>query len=282
MRFYKIYLEISDICNLNCSFCPSAKAQRGVMPLQLFDKITTQIKNKTHLLSPHILGDPLCVENLSQYLDILEAKNIRLDIVSSGVYLQTSHFATLGRRNVHQVSFSLDSVFDNRLDFESYFDKILRFYEFLQTLPFRIYLNLRLFGSYDISNILRYFKNYEMQPDKRRIRLNKHFFLRFHNKFKWIKDYKNANFLESNLINSKNHNSTNAYCLGSISQLGILSNGVVVPCCIDSKGLLALGDLKIQDFNEVIESRTFKKFKASQLDSKNLSKICQNCNFRGV
>ena len=64
MKFYKIYLELSDICHLKCSFCKPKKAVRGLMPLALFDAITSQIQNKTRLVSLHILGDPLCIDNL--------------------------------------------------------------------------------------------------------------------------------------------------------------------------------------------------------------------------
>ncbi|MWV61493.1 radical SAM protein [Helicobacter saguini] len=295
MKFYKIYLEISDICHLKCSFCPPKKAVRGVMDLALFDSITTQIKNHVNLLALHVLGDPLCVPNLSAFLDILESKNIRVDIVSSGANLSDFHFKELARQNVHQVSFSLDSAFDNGLDFETYFSQILRFYEFLQTCPYKIYVNLRLFGNYDITPILSHFRDFESQETKRRIRLNKHFFLRFHNEFKWIKSSKNNNFMESSFVNfaksdldsknSKIHNldsNLKPYCLGSISQLGILSNGLVVPCCLDSKGFMTLGDLKTQSFSEVIESRTFKSFQNAQKTHKNLSQICKTCTFRGV
>lgn len=284
MKFYKIYLEISDICNLKCSFCPPKKGVRGVMDLCLFDKITSQIQNKVNLVALHLLGDPLCVPNLSQFLDILEAKNIRVDIVSSGAFLRDFHFEMLARPNVNQVSFSLDSAFDNRLDFMPYFTRILRFYEFLKSQPHRIYLNLRLFGRHDIEPILAHFKDFKREDSKRRIRLNKYFFLRFHNEFKWIKNSKINNFIESNL-DSKIHNfkdSKKPYCLGGISQLGILSNGLVVPCCLDSKGYMILGDLKIQDFSEVIESRIFKDFQTAQKTHINLPHICKTCNFNGV
>ena len=87
MKFYKIYLELSDICHLKCSFCKPKKAVRGLMPLALFDTITSQIQNKTRLVSLHILGDPLCIDNLATYLDIAEQKkNITLKKTIKEIY----------------------------------------------------------------------------------------------------------------------------------------------------------------------------------------------------
>ena len=38
MRFEKIYIELSDICGLNCGFCPSVKGVRGAMSAEKFGK----------------------------------------------------------------------------------------------------------------------------------------------------------------------------------------------------------------------------------------------------
>lgn len=280
MKFYKIYLELSDVCNLNCSFCTPLKARRGLMPLHLFDNITTQIAKKVNLVSLHILGDPLCVENLNEYLDILEAKNLRFDLVSSGAFLKPKHYEILVRQNAHQLSFSLDSMIDNKLDFKRYFENILGLYDYISKQNFRIYMNLRLFSKYDISEILGLFKEWKYEDSKRRIRLNKYLFLRFHKRFKWGK------FMESNLdsmessLDSK-HKKT-PHCLGGISQLGVLSNGILVPCCLDARGSLALGDLKTQSFKEILESKKYIDFKTAQLNCINLPKMCELCTFRGV
>ncbi|RDU65321.1 radical SAM/SPASM domain-containing protein [Helicobacter didelphidarum] len=358
MKFHKIYLELSDICHLQCSFCSPKKAQRGLMPLALFDSIASQIKHKTTLVSLHILGDPLCVSNLGDYLDNMESKNIRLDIVSSGIFLRREHFKLLCRKNIHQISFSLDSFFDrnnqkklipilennhtknqalcrdiinkelshmsfktptndtmealdnkNKLYEILYLEKIFEFYEYLSAQRLKIYINLRLFGNYDYSYILQRYKNYEIQEKKRRIRLDKYFFLRFHTQFQWLKlrklksdshvathffqttkkthtlqglnvTYTNPQNFVAQRQEQLRHNSP--YCLGGISQLGILSNGIVVPCCIDTQGYMQLGDLRIQTLQEILESELFLNFQYAQKNHINIPPMCKKCNFRGI
>lgn len=61
------------------------------MDINLFEKIINEIKNKTKLISFHILGDPLYIDNLSEYLQICKEKNIKVDIVTNIVFRQYLH-----------------------------------------------------------------------------------------------------------------------------------------------------------------------------------------------
>lgn len=308
MKFYKIYLELSDICHLKCSFCKPKKAVRGLMPLALFDTITSQIQNKTRLVSLHILGDPLCIDNLATYLDIAEQKKIYLDIVSSGIYLQHKHFPILCRNNIHQISFSLDALYDknNQRNIQiaygttiqenyilHYFDTIFALYKYLQENHANIYMNLRLFNHQQYDYILQRFPNAIWQNSKRRIRLEQHLFLRFHKKFTW---HTNSQMINKSRITDTTYmsktndtytHSINAktqipHCYGSIKQLGILANGIVVPCCLDARGNLCLGDLKTQSFAHILQSRRFLDFQHAQQTATHLPYMCQICTFRGV
>ena len=42
-RFKKIYLEITNICNLKCSFCPSNRRKKEEMSLDTFKEILLTI-----------------------------------------------------------------------------------------------------------------------------------------------------------------------------------------------------------------------------------------------
>lgn len=306
MQFYKIYIELSDICNLQCSFCTPKKALRGIMPLDLFTQIIKQIKNKTKLLSLHVLGDPLCINNLREYLLVTQKYHLKLDIVSSGIYLEQKHFDMLCQDNIHQISFSLDSFFDTNnqktiatlharnksITKTQYFDRIFALYEYLQAKSCKTYLNLRLFGNYDYRYILECFPEFIQQDSKRRIRLARNFFLRFHKKFAWIPP-KYSNIAQPQALSTNKalqsfshtpmqENTITPYCLGSIRQLGILANGVVVPCCIDAQGIMQLGDLRTQKLQDILQSEVFLNFQKHQRLAINLTPMCQKCSFRGV
>ncbi len=283
-RFHKIYIEISDICNLKCTFCPPKKGKRGVMPVYVFESIATQVTKYTNLVSLHVLGDPLCLYNIEQYINIANNINLKLDIVSSGIFLHDKQFDILCSNNIHQVSFSLDAFYDNEKynssfnkSEDDYINTIIRFYLYAKKYSPNLYINLRLFNNYDYSIFLDKFKEYVPQPTKRRIRLDKNFFLRFHTPFKWhSKNIKSTNQIQI----QKNINKP--YCLGGIKQLAILANGIVVPCCIDVYNIIKLGDLTLQSFDEILESKEFISFCNSQYSYSNLPPICKICTFRGV
>lgn len=279
MKFHKIYVEITDICKLSCSFCTPKKALRGVMPLALFEKIISQITNHTRLVSLHVLGDPLRVDNLSAYIDIGAYYKVRFDIVSSGAFLKKEHFSILTQKHIHQVSFSLDALFDNkhlRKKIEKYFDIILAFYEYAKIHAPNLYINLRLFGKYDYTYFLQRFPNAILQTEKRRLRLAKNFFLRFHRSFTWTALQK-----DSKIANMQIYPNT-PYCFGAIKQLAILANGKVVPCCIDASAKMPLGDFNTQDFSEILYSKDMKNIQDSLRTHKDLAPLCKNCTFRGV
>ena len=117
-----------------------------------------------------------------------------------------------------------------------------------------------------------------LQTEKRRLRLAKNFFLRFHKAFTWTALQKNSKM--TNTITKPHSNSP--YCLGAIKQLAILANGVVVPCCIDASAKMPLGDFNTQDFSEILYSKDMKNIQDSLRTYKNLPLLCENCTFRGV
>lgn len=282
MKFHKIYVEITDVCKLSCSFCTPKKATRGFMSLSLFEKIISQITNHTNFVSLHVLGDPLYVKNLFTYINIGSYYNIKFDIVSSGAFLKTEHFPLLTQKHIHQISFSLDALFDNKhlkKEIYKYFDTILEFHEYAKIHAPTLYINLRLFGNYDYTYFLQRFPNAILQTQKRRFRLSKNFFLRFHNAFTWLTLQKDSNNTNITNIYKK---SNKPYCFGAIKQLAVLANGIVVPCCIDTHAKMPLGDFNTQNFTDIIHSNKMKDMQNSLKTYSNLPILCRNCNFRGV
>ncbi|HEF3558363.1 TPA: radical SAM protein, partial [Campylobacter upsaliensis] len=108
MRFKKIYIELSDICGLKCEFCPSQKGRRGVLSLQDFEKIAMQICERAEIFTFHLLGDPLILDNLEQFLNIARTYKMKLEITTSGFYLsEKNQNLLLNYENIHQMNFSL-------------------------------------------------------------------------------------------------------------------------------------------------------------------------------
>lgn len=159
--FEKIYIELSDFCGLKCGFCPSAKRQksqiRGTMELDLFESVCRQIAGKACRVCLHILGDPLGVENLASYAEILKAYQLKVDVVSTGLFLKERMFDLLLQDPFVQVSFSLSAFLANPQSLSyRHLHRILNFVHLNIQSHSPIFISLRFHSSDVDSHNLQY------------------------------------------------------------------------------------------------------------------------------
>ncbi|PAF53142.1 hypothetical protein BKH42_07595 [Helicobacter sp. 13S00482-2] len=273
-RFKKIYIELSDICGLNCSFCPTPKNTRKIMDVDLFEKACSQSAKLTQIITFHLLGDPCMLKNLREYLNIALSYSLGVDLVTSGVYLHKDQFDILTLPPVHQLSISLNAGFDEKNQaripanyLKNIFD--LCHYKILQDTP--SFINLRL---QDTSlKILSWLKDailseFKIKDDNScfRFRLGKKVFLNITKTFQWptLKDASDVK---------------DKYCHGLISQIGILSNGLVVPCCIDARGHIGLGNLKDSNILNIINSPRALKIQEGFIKGEAVEDLCKTCTY---
>lgn len=244
-RFKKVYVEISDICGLNCSFCPSIKGKRGAMDLGLFKKICFELVGKCDRMALHLLGDPLKNPLLLEYLKIALDFHHPIEIVTSGYYLKKWDFKTLLSVPIVQFNLSLSAYTDpNNPKKDSYLKDCLEFAKLHQEIQSCCFLNLRMHKSRLNDELANWFcENFGVSYviNRDRIRLGKYLFLTLSKDFDWIDPL-------------SKHFNQNKTCYGVISQMGFLSDGRVVPCCIDCEGKITLGDIKKQSLDEILSS----------------------------
>lgn len=278
MRFKKIYIELSDICGLKCEFCPSKKAQRGILPLQDFEKIAMQICNKAEIFTFHLLGDPLILDNLEQFLSIAKAYKMRLEITTSGFYLsEKNQNLLLNYENIHQMNFSLVAFFSQkRLDLNAYLKPILKLCERHFKCKNSSFINLRLWNfdvnfkapkeNEEIYKILN--ENFKEKFDftMPKIRLERHIMLHQAKRFTWPS-------LKTPIVSKK------GFCHALKEQVGILSNGTLVPCCLDTNGDINLGNVLENSFQNLLETKKFLDLKQGFERGERLENLCQRCEF---
>ncbi|MGL2390909.1 radical SAM/SPASM domain-containing protein [Helicobacter pylori] len=276
--FKKIYVELSDICGLQCSFCPNPKNIRGVMPLKLFEKVCKEVAPLTPIITLHVLGDPCKLKNLNRYLSTAKRFSLKVDLVTSGVYLHD--FETLLQDAIYQISISLDAGLDhhNKLNQHRYIQKILEFCRYKFEKNSEVFLNLRIQdGTLDkhqnlIKPFLESFECVSLEGLKSqgRVRLFKKSFLNIQKTFKW------PNLNAPNPLNQK---SKIPYCYGLIKQVAILSNGVVVPCCMDTQAHINLGNLNHMPLKDILNSQKSIAIKTHFLNGEALELLCKNCSY---
>ncbi|MFP6071488.1 radical SAM/SPASM domain-containing protein [Helicobacter pylori] len=276
--FKKIYIELSDICGLQCSFCPNPKNIRGVMPLELFEKVCKEAAPLTPIITLHVLGDPCKLKNLNRYLSAAKRFSLKVDLVTSGVYLHD--FEALLQDVIYQISISLDAGLDNhnKLNQHRYIQKILEFCRYKCEKNSEVFLNLRIQdGTLDkhqnlIKPFLESFECVSLEGLKSqgRVRLFKKSFLNIQKTFKWP---------NLNAPNPLNQESKIPYCYGLIKQIAILSNGVVVPCCMDTQANINLGDLNHMPLKDILNSQKAMAIKTHFLKGEALELLCKNCSY---
>ncbi|MGL2603927.1 radical SAM/SPASM domain-containing protein [Helicobacter pylori] len=276
--FKKIYIELSDICGLQCGFCPNPKNIRGVMPLELFEKVCKEAVPLTPMITLHVLGDPCKLKNLNRYLNAAKRFSLKVDLVTSGAYLH--NFETLLQDAIYQISISLDAGLDNhnKLNRHRYIQKILEFCRYKCEKNSEVFLNLRIQDSTleKHQNLIKPFLesfecvSLETLKSQGRARLFKKSFLNIQKTFKW------PNLNAQNPLNQK---SKIPYCYGLIKQIAILSNGVVVPCCMDTQAHINLGDLNHTPLKDILNSQKAMAIKTHFLKGEALEPLCQNCSY---
>ena len=292
LKFEKIYIEISDYCGLKCGFCPSANIEqrRGAMDLELFVKICYEMRSHTKRVCLHILGDPLGVKDFISYVEILKKYHLAVELVTTGLFLQEWHFELLTQKPFVQVAVSLSAFLANEnLLKKRHLEQILKFCAFNLSQNSPIFVNLRLHSDDIFADsvkfrvlcgfVARFFgldSNVFMESLKKgRVRLGAKVFANPKTSFEWeqssgVKTYR----LKAQKSNIK------VFCYGAIKQFGILSNGNVVPCCIDHGGKTSFGNVREQGIREILQSKKFVDFALALKHGKAPCELCEKCGYR--
>ena len=270
MRFQKIYVEISTLCNLSCAFCPGTKRKPGRMTAEQFAKLLPKLKPYTEYLYFHLMGEPLCHPELQEFLNL--AKDFKVILTTNGTLLARQQELLLSEANLHKVNISLHAFEANDLavPFEDYLADCFRFGQAAAGKKLVVY---RLWnqGGQDAKNaeIITQMEAYFPKPwtEKRQgIQIGEKVFLEYGEKFDWPD-------LQAE------EDKGELFCYGLRDQLGILWDGTVVPCCLDHEGDIALGNLFTQDMDEILNSPRAKAIYDGFTARQAVEPLCRRCGY---
>ena len=276
MRFRKIYLEISNICNLHCSFCHGTRRAPRVMTQEELSVILPKIRPYTDYLYFHLMGEPLCHPNLKEFLALAGEHGFRVIITTNGVLANKKKDILLSSPALHKVNISLHSFEANDLPipFETYLDTCLDFGKEAAKAGEKIVV-YRLWnrGGKDALNndildtILKKFPNAtEYNGKKRGMKLCERVFLEHGDKFDWP-DLAAKDMGEE------------VFCYGLRDQIGILCDGTVVPCCLDSEGDIALGNIFESDLESILTSERAQAMYQGFSNRRATEELCRRCGY---
>lgn len=268
-NFKFIYLEITNYCNMNCPFCVSPNVEkRRYLEMDKVEWYLSEICQFTNTVYLHVLGEPLLHPSFVDIVNMCKKYNLNVRLTTNGTLLSKYDFSKL---NVKKISISLQSLIqysDELID--EYFENISSFLNNVSLklknrdlgIDFRIWNNK---DNKDIENFNNKIYYYLLE------KLN-------------INEIPNVRISEASEFEwpdvSKDDNINNISCLGGKTQLGVLSNGDVVLCCLDYSGQTRLGNLNDNSLNTIINGEVYqnvmKKFQAGEA----YFDLCKKCNFR--
>ncbi len=272
----KAYLEITNVCNLSCPFCHGTKRQPRFMTEDDFTLAAKKLKPFADYLYYHLMGEPLLHPDLPRFLSVAKELGYKSIITTNGTLLREKGDAILETQALHKVSISLHSFEVNSLNItlEQYLEDCFEFCK--KAAKHGVYAVMRLWnqGGEESLNPKILELMHEHFPEKWEerysgFRVADRVFLEWGEKFLWP-DTQQEDF-------GCDHS-----CYGLRDQVGVLCDGTVVPCCLDSEGIINLGNIFEQSIEEIISSPRAVSLRKS-FEIRNITEpLCRRCGYAAV
>lgn len=285
-KFKKFYIEITNVCNLACNFCPQTKRQPEFMNLETFSKVLDQIKSHTDYIYFHVKGEPLLHPQIDEFLNLSYEKGFKVNITTNGTLINKVKDKLLMKPALRQVNFSLHSFDGNEgaVDKEQYINNIISFVK-EGTDNTNILVSLRLWNldKDNMTNLEKQKNRHMLQvieqefnlsykieekiDPSRGIKISDRVYLNQDFEFEW-----------PDLKKDEDKDSGFCYCLRN--QAAILVDGTVVPCCLDGEGVINLGNIHKTHFTEIVKGERASSIINGFSRREVVEELCKKCGYR--
>lgn len=274
MRFKKIYVEITNRCNFNCSFCCASDRDKKFVSPEDFSAILFSIKPYTDYIYLHVLGEPLLHPQLDLLLRAARNQGFHVNLTTNGSLIQRRRELLLNS-SIRQFNVSLHDAEENIPESQwlSYLEEI---FTFAKDKSSDSYFSLRLWNRVDGSisrfnqlclSFMADFWRVDMSDAfaYRNKKLSDHVFLQNAARFTWPGE--------------KRLQIRNRMCYALRDHVAILVDGTVVPCCLDANGSIPLGNVFSQPFPEIIASERARNILEGFRKREVVEPLCADCGF---
>lgn len=264
MQFKKVYVEITNKCNLSCDFCIKNKRLNKEITIDEFNTLLNKLKPYTKYLYFHVLGEPLMHKNINKLIDIA-SKHLFVNITTNGYLINRIK----DNKNIRQVNISLHSYNDKyKITLDDYLNNI---FDTIDNLILnKTYVSLRLWvKTKDKDQIIdkinqRY--NTTINLDKNSYKIKDYLFINNNKTFIWPD------------LNNDYYNEVGT-CYGLIDHIGVLVDGTIVPCCLDTLGTVNLGNIYKNNLEDVFSHKRVINMIEGFKNNKKCEELCKHCNF---
>jgi len=241
-----------------------------------FRTIAKKVKRFSDYVYLHVMGEPLLSPNLPEILEIAEEEELKVNITTNGTLLEKQTDVLVKSAALRKVSVSLHSFEGNdreEKELQSYLESVWKFREKSDKI-----VEIRLWngeGKNDLNEKILEFFNKKLDKDILSLehnngyyKLGEKFFLVTANVFEWP--------------SLSNEEKNTKYCHGLDTHFGILCDGTVVPCCLDSDGIINLGNAITGNLDEILNGETALMIREGFRRGKPYHELCKKCGYAGA
>ena len=249
------------------------------------DSLNSQLKPYTKELAYHVVGDPLVLTNLNEYLNISLKHGLKVNITTTANNINEKHYEALLNPTIKQINFSINSYNANshKKSLDEYLEPIINFVKFAQTKKHEYFINFRIWNldeeksakefNTKVFNKINEAFNTDINIEEvykqraKNIRIDRKIFFNFDEYFNWPS-------LNNEIV------STKGFCYGLDSHFGILTNGDVIPCCLDQNACVKLGNTNNTQIEDILNSKRVKDIQNGFKKNILVEELCQKCEYR--
>ena len=270
----RCYLEITNICNLDCLFCPKTDRTKHRLSMEEFEQLTDKLRGQIKFLYFHLMGEPFLHPHLSDFIQIARRKDFVPVLTTNGTLLAKGQ--SVIDAHPHKIQISLHSHEGNAKEHpEEYIRQVMTFSQEAASKGVLIVLRLWNQGGYDSTNdyILDLIAQYQPRPWTQRHdgwKLAENLYIEYDRMFEWP-DAEHSEYEE-----------TDVFCYALRNQIGVLVDGSVVPCCLDHAGDITLGNLFEQSLDEILTSPRAKALYDGFTQHVAAEPLCKRCGYAVV
>lgn len=269
--YSKAYVEITNICNMSCSFCHGHKRAPRRMSTEEFSFILSALTDKTKYIYYHLMGEPLTHPQLHEFIKMAGERGFKSVVTTNGTLLKKRGEELLSA-GLYKINLSVHS-FEGGND-AAHLRYIRELAEFAEKaakegtiVVFRMWNNGFDCGRNETTfNLLKELIQGEWAENTRGIRIRDKIHIEWGERFEWPDS-------EAEIKGDR------FFCYGLKDHFGILSDGTVVPCCLDSDGIINLGNVFTESLDTILNSDRAKAIADGFAKGETSEDLCKRCGY---
>lgn len=267
--YSRVYVEITNVCNLHCSFCHGHSRPLSFMSEAQFLRVLEEVRGKTEYVYYHLMGEPLLHPLLGSFLSLAGERSFRSVITTNGTLLRERGDVLLAG-GVYKVNVSVHSLEDADPEVrEKYLSSVIDFAERASARGVIVVLRLWNEGhdgglNEHVLSVLKERVRGEWSANTRGIRIHDKLHVEWGERFTWPDR-------EAPELGGR------VFCYGLSDHFGILCDGTVVPCCMDSDGVIALGNVLDMPLEDILSSPRARAVREGFEKRRGVEPLCRRC-----